>query len=99
MFPYAAPFDLYFRGNIFGLTSPECGETILVCLYMHSVDIYHVLSLQVAVFLLVQFHFSDSRSQDLLIDLWIWHCHPYSFFFFSKVSLLDIPYFECCDKH
>lgn len=99
LFPYAAPFDLYFSWNIFGLTSLERGETILVCLPMHTVDIYHVSSLRVAVFLLVQSHFSDSRSQDLLIDLWSWHCHPYSFFFFFKVSLLDILYSECCDKH
>lgn len=84
MFPYTAPCDLNFGGNIFGLTSLKRGETPLVCLPAYTVGIYHVSSLQVAVFLLVHSHFSDSRSWDLFIDLWIWHCHPFSFFFSQK---------------
>ena len=80
-FPPCSPFDLYFRGNVFGLTFLEHGETILACLAKHTVRVYHATFLRVAVFLVVHSHFSDSRSWDLLIDLWVWHCHPSSLFF------------------
>ena len=62
IFLCAAPFALCFRRNIFGLIFLESGATILACLSRHTVCIYYVTSLQVAVFLLVHSHLSDSRS-------------------------------------
>ena len=86
---FAAPFDLCFRRDVFGLTFLEPGETIMVCWPRHTVSIYYVTSLQVAVFLLVHSHFSDSRSWDpphWLMDLALPSLLP-----FAKVCQLDIP--------
>lgn len=98
IFPSAARFDLCFGEkslvwHFWNLVRP------FLCVYQNvfTIAIYSVTLLQVALFLLVHSHFSDSRwwnPPHWFMDLALPSLLP-----FAKVSQLDVPYSELHDEH